>query len=132
MAKVRRYRLSWKPPGSNLVIGYRLYWSKGESVNYDSNFIELGNVTEVYLPDVLNFDPRYEICAMLGITALESHGNESDMVILPAPCQITAPSAPKRLLLVTLDEFTVVGPDKELSNQSDTMLEDDIRKEDLE
>ncbi len=108
MAKIRRCRLSWKPSDSELVIGYRLYWSKGSTVSYDSHFFELGNVSEVYLPEVLKLDPRYDVRVMLGITAVDMHGNESDMVTLPEPYHTIAPPAPVELLLTTLDEFSVL------------------------
>jgi len=108
VAKVRRCKLCWKPSDSDQVIGYRLYWSKGNSVSYDSNFFELGNVTEVYLPDVLKLNPRYDARVALGLTAVDIHGNESDIVTFASPYQTIAPSAPAELLLTTLDEFSVV------------------------
>ena len=110
VAKVRRCKLSWKPSDSELIIGYRLYWSKGKTVNYDSNFFELGNVTEIYLPEVLKLDPRYDVRVMLGVTAMDMHGNESDMVRLAEPYQTIAPPAPGDLLLTTLDEFSILEP----------------------
>lgn len=109
MAKIRRCKLSWKPSDSELVIGYRLYWSKGNAVSYDSNFFEIGNVSEVYLPEVLKLDPRYDVRVMLGVTAVDIHGNESDMVTLAEPYQTIAPPAPVDLLLTTLDEFSVLA-----------------------
>jgi len=109
VAKIRRCKLSWKPSESEQVIGYRLYWSKGDAVSYDSNFFELGNVSEVYLPEVLKLDPRYDARVMLGITAVDMHGNESDMVTLAEPYHTIAPPAPADLLLTTLDEFSVLA-----------------------
>lgn len=108
MAKVRRCKLSWKPSNSDQVIGYRLYWSKGATVSYDSNFFELGDVCEVYLPDVLKLDARYNARVSLAVTAVDKNQNESDMVTLPNPYQTKAPPAPGDLLLTTLDEFSVI------------------------
>ena len=109
MAKVKRCRLSWKPSDSDQVVGYRLYWSRSDALGYDSNFFELGNVSEVYLPDVLKLDPRYGVRIRLGITAVDINGNESDMVKIAMPYQTTAPPAPAELSLSPLDGFSVVG-----------------------
>ena len=109
VAKVRRCKLSWKPSESDQVIGYRLYWSKGNSVSYDSNFFELGNVSEVYLPDVLKLNPRYESRIVLGLTAMDMNGNESDMVTVATAYQTIAPAAPAGLMLTPLDEFSIVA-----------------------
>jgi hypothetical protein len=108
VAKVRRCKLSWKPSDSDQVIGYRLYWSRGDTVSYDSNFFELGDVCEVYLPDVLKLDARYNARISLAVTAVDKNRNESDMVRLPNPYQTIAPPAPGDLLLTTLDEFSVL------------------------
>ena len=108
MAKIRRCKLGWKPSDSDHVIGYRLYWSKGDKVSYDSNFFELGDVCEVYLPDVLKLDARYSARVILAVTAVDINGNESDMVTLPNPYRTIAPSPPGDLLLTSLDEFSVI------------------------
>jgi len=99
LAGTRRCKLRWKPSDSDQVIGYRLYWSTGKTVSYDSNFLELGNVTEVYLPEVLKLNPRSDLHIMLGVTAMDIAGNESDMVILSKPYHTMAPQAPEALLL---------------------------------
>ena len=133
MAKVRKCRLSWKPSDSDQVVGYRLYWSKGDTVSYDSNFFEVGNVSEVYLPDVLKLDPRYEVRLMLGVTAVDLDGNESDMATLAAPYQTTAPHAPAELLLTALDEFSLVGTsDAAVPGPMEKRFEKETQKDDLE
>lgn len=132
MAKVRRCKLSWKPSESDLVIGYRLYWSKGSTVDYDSNFFELGNITSVYLPDILKLNPRYDVSVMLGVTAVDLNGNESDMVKIAKPYQTFAPPAPENLLLTSLDEFSVVEaaeneiPDPFSDQSGDDLLSDEL------
>lgn len=132
MAKVRRYKLSWKPSESEQVIGYRLYWSKDHTLDYDSNFFELGKITSVYLPDILKLDPRYNLRVMLGITAVDMNGNESDMVKLAKPYQTIAPPAPEHLLLTALDEFTVLetSPD-EILDPSEEPCDDDLQTDEL-
>jgi hypothetical protein len=135
VAKVRRCKLSWKLSESDQVVGYRLYWSKGNSVDYDSNFFELGNVTEVYLPDILKLNPRYDARIVLGLTALDMYGNESDMVTFATPYQTMAPPAPADLLLTALEEFSVMeatsdGPRKQdsenLSRQEQARVPDSL------
>ena len=133
MAKVRRCRLSWEPSDSEQVIGYRLYWSTNHSPDYNSNYFELGDACEVYLPDVLKLDPRYNARVMLGVTALSMNGNESDMVRLTEPYQPVAPPAPTGLLLTPLDEFSVVEPAAEIpSDQSDLSFEETVNEGELE
>jgi hypothetical protein len=111
MGKIRKCKLSWQPSNSEEVIGYRLYWSKGDRVDYDSNFFELGKVHEVCLPDVLKLDTRYETSIMLGITAVAIEGNESDMVTLPAPYRTKVPPPPSDLGISTTDDITVMETD---------------------
>jgi hypothetical protein len=126
VAKVRRCKLSWKPSDSDRVIGYKLYWSRGKMVDYDSNFFELGNINEVYLPDVLKLDARYDVRVKLGVTAVDMNGNESDMVLLAAPYQTFAPPAPAELALTTLEEFCVINAAaEEASDQFDTLFQED-------
>ena len=111
MGKISKCKLSWQPSNSEEVIGYRLYWSKGDRVNYDSNFFELGKVREVCLPDVLKLDTRYETSIMLGITAVDIEGNESDMVTLPAPYRTKVPPPPSDLEISTTDDITAMEED---------------------
>ena len=51
MARVRKRKVHWGASNSLGVVGYKLYWAMGKGVNYDSDFADLGNVTEVILPD---------------------------------------------------------------------------------
>lgn len=105
MAKIRKSKLSWATSESDHVVGYRLYWSNGNEVDYDCSFIEIGNVTEVFLPEVLNYDPSSRESFMLGITAVDKTGNESDILRLPLPYKAEAPLPPKAPLLTKLDAF---------------------------
>jgi hypothetical protein len=47
----RRARVRWNASASPNVVGYKIYWAIGGGVDYDSYFEEVGNVTEVILPD---------------------------------------------------------------------------------
>jgi hypothetical protein len=52
MARVRKRKVHWGASNSLGVVGYKLYWAIDKGVNYDSaDFADLGNVTEVILPD---------------------------------------------------------------------------------
>ncbi len=111
MGKIMKCKLSWQPSNSEEVIGYRLYWSKGDRVGYDSNFFELGKVDEVCLPDVLKLDTRYETSIVLGITAVDIEGNESDMVTLPVPYRTKVPPPPSGLEISTTGDITPMETD---------------------
>ncbi|MGD8390902.1 MAG: hypothetical protein PVH74_05190 [Desulfobacterales bacterium] len=51
MAKIKKRRLKWTASDSAQVVGYKLYWSEGSEVNYDSKCVTLGNIAELILPD---------------------------------------------------------------------------------
>jgi hypothetical protein len=62
------------------VTGYRLYWSVSGEVSYDSEFVDIGDRTEVILPDEVPSLHHVRGEVALGITALTNNGNESNMV----------------------------------------------------
>ena len=105
MARLKKRKLCWKASGSSQVVGYRLYWSEGRGVNYDSSCEMLGNVTEIILPDgVASFNPGSGPVTF-GVTAVDELGNESDMITLAAPYQFSVPKAPDDLHLKTVNAF---------------------------
>ncbi len=102
MARVRKRKVHWDASNGLGVVGYKLYWAVGKGVNYDSDFADLGNVTDVILPDDV---PSFPIDAgdiELAVVAVDHIGNESDMTKLYAPFGFTAPDAPTGLTLETL------------------------------
>jgi len=102
MAKVQKRKIHWNASNSPGVVGYKIYWAVGKGVNYDSDFAEVGNVTEVILPDEV---PSFPIAAgniELGVVAVDHIGNESDMTKLYAPFGFSAPDAPTGLTVETL------------------------------
>ena len=109
MAKIRKCRLSWKASASEQVVGYKLYWSRGSAVDYDSRCIKIGNVTEIVLPDdiTLSDDP-----VMFGVTAVDRDGNESDMITDEKPYRLSIPEAPAGLSIRPSEEFRLVGSDR--------------------
>ena len=105
MAKIKKRRLSWLASSSSQVVGYKLYWSQGGGVNYDSQCVTLGNITELILPDNVDAFTPGSGPIELGITAVDELGNESDMVTVMAPYQFSVPKAPKGLHMETLKDF---------------------------
>lgn len=105
MAKIKKRKLCWKPSASSQVVGYKLYWSENNVLDYSSNCEMLGNVTEIILPDsVASFKPKAGPITF-GVTAVDELGNESDMVLLAAPYQFNVPKAPDDLHLQTLNGY---------------------------
>lgn len=107
VAKFIKYKLVWKPSDSDLIVSYKLYWSKKDRVGYDSHFIELGNVNEVYLPDIFKYVPRKSESIRFGISAVNIEGNESDITILSETYRAIAPDAPADCMLTDPDEIKV-------------------------
>jgi hypothetical protein len=105
MAMIRKCKLFWATSEADGVTGYRIYWSKGVTVGYDDNYIDVGMVTEIQIPDRISHGGGP---VMFGITAMDSDGNESDMTAIAEPFRIEAPKAPQRLRLLPADEYMVV------------------------
>lgn len=132
MGKIRKCKLSWKPSESDLMVGYKLYWSNGNQVNYGSNFIKLGNKNEVNLPDVLiGIVPPGETI-FLGISAVDKMGNESDIISLSEPYKFSAPPEPADLALATLDDFNITEPKQEAENQPQAIQTRNTQQSDKE
>ena len=105
MAKIRRYKLSWDASDSKNVAGYKVYWSEGKEVSYDSKSIDLFNLTKVTIFDEVLVPDRP---VMFGVTAVDFDGNESDITTLPEPFQVHVPKAPVTLTLKISDEFKML------------------------
>lgn len=99
MAKIKKRTLRWKASPSPQVAGYKLYWSETGSVDYDSDCIKLGNVTEIVLPDDVKEFAQISGPIELGITAVDELGNESDLITIKTPYQFKVPEAPAELRL---------------------------------
>lgn len=99
MAKVKRKKVRWNQSTSPDVTGYKLYWALGGGVSYESDFAEVGNVTEIILPDdVLSF-PLISGDLELGVAAVNHLGNESDISKFSATFNFAAPDAPTNLVV---------------------------------
>lgn len=97
MGKVKKKRVRWEPSASLDVTSYRLYWSKHAEVNYNSDHAELGNVSEVILPDDVPSFPLVTGDIEIGVTAVNQVGNESDITKLTVGFNFTVPDAPRNL-----------------------------------
>ena len=97
VGRIRKKRILWEPSGSGEPTGYKLYWSKDEPVNYGSPSAYLGNVTEVILPDGVPSFPLLKGEVNLGITAIDSAGNESAMIEITPLLNFTVPEPPHRI-----------------------------------
>ncbi len=127
MAKIRKIKLSWAPSNSDRVTGYKLYWSKDNTVSYDSKFVALGKVNEAYLPDILEYDPVIEESITIGITSVNECGNESDMTILSEPYRPSVLSAPKELTFAPAEEFNAADTPQQALKDFDKVIEEGIR-----
>jgi hypothetical protein len=97
MGRVRRRKLRWEPSAG--AQKYRLYWSTQGPVGYESNFVELENKTMVILPDEVPSFPTIAGNIELGITAVNTVGNESDITIARVFFDFTVPEAPKGIIV---------------------------------
>ena len=62
------------------MVSYRLYWTVVGDLSYNSEFIDIGDRTEVILPDEVPSLQHVRGEVALGITAVNREGNQSDMV----------------------------------------------------
>ena len=51
MARLRSYKLVWAASDTEDIVGYKLYWNHGPAVDYGCDAIEVGNVTEIAIPE---------------------------------------------------------------------------------
>jgi len=97
MAKYRSHSLRWKIVESDEVVGYKIYWSKGDKVTYDSPSIYVQDLDEIVIPDALEGFVPEPGTFMFGITAMDKWANESDLTLLKEPLKFSAPVAPAAL-----------------------------------
>jgi hypothetical protein len=98
MAKFVSFKIKWTASASPDVAGYKLYWNADTTQpDYTSTSLDVGNVTEV---DDLAFLPVVNSDIVLGLTAYDNTGNESDMVFKTFFFDNAAPAPPT--------EFTVI------------------------
>jgi hypothetical protein len=99
MGRIKKRRICWEPSMSDDVVKYRLYWSEDGVVDYTSKSVDVGNVTEVVIPDDIPSFPRIRGDVALGIAAVNEGGNESDMAKMTAKINFIVPDAPTNLVV---------------------------------
>jgi len=85
MAKSQSPTLRWKPVDSKDVVGYKVYWSKGDAVSYDSESVCVQDLTEIIIPDAFKGLAHEPGIYRFGIAAIDRWGNESDITQLAEP-----------------------------------------------
>jgi hypothetical protein len=110
MARVRARTLRWKAVESNGVVGYKIYWEKGDTVTYDSESIHIGNQAEIVIPDGLEGFVPETGQYMFGITTIDQWGNESDMTTMREPFHFSVPPAPESLWVAPLSVPDALDP----------------------
>lgn len=98
-ARVRKRRVRWNASATPDVEGYKMYWSVGGGVSYDSDFFAVGNVTALILPDDVPLFPLVNADVELGVTAVDAAGNESEMTKASARFFFAPPDAPTNLVI---------------------------------
>jgi hypothetical protein len=96
MGKIKSRKVRWEP-SSTPDVKYRLYWSIGGGVDYHSDHADVGNVTEINLPNGVPLFPLTSGRFELGISAINEAGNESELTKATVHVNFTVPEAPKSL-----------------------------------
>lgn len=99
MAKIEPKTISWNPSESTDVTGYKVYYKPddGNPFGYDAPRIET-QATEVQAPhdfpaDAFSEEGDY----LIGVSAVDGAGNESDITEVTHPFDLTPPEAPTGL-----------------------------------
>ena len=98
MGKVNNKKVRWEP-STTPDVKYRLYWSIDGGVDYHSDHVDVGNVTEVNFPNDIPSFPLTSGKVELGISAISEAGNESELTKTIIQMDFTVPEAPKNLLV---------------------------------
>jgi Tfp pilus assembly protein PilZ len=98
MGKIKGRKIRWES-SSTPDVKYRLYWSIGGGVDYHSDHADVGNVTEVNLPNEIPAFPLTSGRFELGISAITEAGNESELTKATVNIDFTVPEPPKNLMV---------------------------------
>jgi hypothetical protein len=74
-----------------------LYWATCRPVSHNLDYVDIGTVTEVALPDDIPSFPLVAGKFVLGVSAIGPSGNESDITTVTADIDFTTPGAPRNL-----------------------------------
>ena len=123
MAKIRKYKLSWKAPESTNIAGYRVYWSQKATIGYDSEHFDIFNMTEITIFDEFLVPDKP---VMFGVASVDFNGNESDIVTLAEPFQIHVPEPPSRISIGYSEKFKLLDTVKTSRIEEDDNLAEAI------
>ncbi len=118
VAKVKKKRITWVGADGSGIVGYKFYWADNSGVDYEADCAEVGNVTEVILPDTIPSFPLVDGEMQIGVTAINEAGNESDMAKYTATFQFSAPEAPRDLKVETVEDAVDVTTSSETAEES--------------
>ena len=96
MGKIRSKVVRWQP-SETPDVSYRLYWATCRPVPHNLDYVDLGTVTEVTLPDDIPSFPLVAGKIVLGVSAVGPSGNESDITTMTADIDFTIPEAVRNL-----------------------------------
>lgn len=96
MGRVTKKKIKFIASTSEDVAAHRIYVAPApDELTYASPMVELLMPdVEVIVPDEFPGFPLRDVMYKIGVTAIDDIGNESDMVILDAPFDFSAPDAP--------------------------------------
>ena len=101
VARIKRRKVRWEPSAS-AEVSYRLYWSMNGAIDYDSDYVDLGKVTQVTLPDDIPSFPSIAGEIELGVSAITDAGNESEIAKVKVLVDFIVPEAPSNIRLEDL------------------------------
>jgi hypothetical protein len=124
MARIKKSKVRWNASSTSGVKGYRLYWAVDGAVSYSSDFKELGNVTEITLPDDVSGFPLVKGHVEFGLTAVDEAGNESDITRLSATVNFVAPDSPMNPSIESTEDYHITEVIEETA-QNDLVAEEE-------
>lgn len=103
MANIKKTQISWTKSGSVDVVDYKIYYvPEGETLDYGSPGVLVGDVDQVVIPDDVPEFPLLDGIYQIGLTAVDDVGNESDFIVQTVPFDLVAPDAPTDLVVTVL------------------------------
>lgn len=102
MAKILNKKFQWTASNSPDVLGHNVYIKTGTvAPTYtDMKLYVVMPTAEVTLPDGFPGFPLFDGDYMVGVSAVDDWGNESDIVSIQRPFDFIAPNAPTGLKIV--------------------------------
>lgn len=103
MAKIKSVVISFTASDSPDVVGYKLYVEESPTaVSYDSPSFDVGNTTSVDLSSLELLASKRGVFN-LGVSAVDTSGNESDMSLSnDVPLAFVAPNPPGEIVITRL------------------------------